>query len=208
MRYSNDSTSPGASRFRPSNVCECYVSSRTLDVILLHLLTSADLLSRQASKRVLSPRRSASPSNSVGGGAVTSTTFPPSSSSAPSLLDSVGSDAEPTSRPTSIKKRFTQSWAQKRRSSDDGGPRGLQILHASPEPLVDLIFVHGLRGGSVKTWRKGNDPRLFWPQYWLPREAGFHNTNIHTFGYESDWASTKSSILDVHDFGRSLLEEM
>jgi hypothetical protein len=35
-----------------------------------------------------------------------------------------------------------------------------------------------------------------------------HNVNIHTFGYEADWASTKSSILDIHDFGQSLLEEM
>lgn len=34
------------------------------------------------------------------------------------------------------------------------------------------------------------------------------NANIHSFGYESDWASTKSSILSVHDFGQSLLEEI
>lgn len=39
-------------------------------------------------------------------------------------------------------------------------------------------------------------------------EPGLHNVNIHTFGYNSDWASTKSSILNVHDFGQSLLEEM
>lgn len=34
------------------------------------------------------------------------------------------------------------------------------------------------------------------------------NANIHSFGYDSDWASTKSSVLDIHDFGQSLLEEM
>jgi len=60
----------------------------------------------------------------------------------------------------------------------------------------------------VKTWRKGNDPRSFWPQFWLPVEPGFRNVNIHSFGYDSDWASTKSSILNIHDFGQSLLEEM
>lgn len=73
---------------------------------------------------------------------------------------------------------------------------------------MDLIFVHGLRGGSVKTWQKGKDPRFFWPQFWLPMEPEFNNVNIHSFGYDADWASSKASILNVHDFGQSLLEEM
>ena len=115
------------------------------------------------------------------------------------------------SRPT-VKKQLTGSWVKGRSDKDDEdgirGPMGLRILHSSPEPLVDLIFVHGLRGGSIKTWRKGNDPRMFWPQLWLPVEPGLQNVNVHTFGYDSDWASTKSSILNVHDFGQSLLEEM
>ncbi|KAF7561983.1 hypothetical protein G7046_g2154 [Stylonectria norvegica] len=124
-------------------------------------------------------------------------------------------DADLPSRPSLgpfSKKRFTSSWAQKRRAKDDEqgsrGPLGLRLLHPSPEPLIDLIFVHGLRGASVKTWQKGSDPRFFWPQFWLPLEPGLHNVNIHSFGYDSDWRSTKSSILNVHDFGQSLLEEM
>ena len=60
----------------------------------------------------------------------------------------------------------------------------------------------------MKTWRKGDDPRNFWPQLWLPLEPGLHSANIHSFGYDSDWLTTKSSILSVHDFGQSLLEEM
>jgi hypothetical protein len=121
---------------------------------------------------------------------------------------------EPPARPPglSLRKRFTTSWAQKHNGSDDEegarGPLGLQLLHSSPEPLVELIFVHGLRGGSMKTWRKGNDVRKFWPQFWLPLEPGLSHVNIHSFGYDSDWANTKSSILNVHDFGQSLLEEM
>lgn len=110
-----------------------------------------------------------------------------------------------------IKRRFTSPWSQKRGDKDDEGshgPIGLRLLHYSPEPLIDLIFVHGLRGGSIKTWRKGNDRGRFWPQYWLPLEPGFENVNIHTFGYDSDWANFKSSILGVHDFGQGLLEEM
>lgn len=116
----------------------------------------------------------------------------------------------------SLRKRFTSTWAKKQDNiSDDEegqdgsrGPLGLRLLHSSPEPLIDVIFVHGLRGGSVKTWRKGSDPRSFWPKLWLPLEAGLGNANVHSFGYESDWASTKSSILSIHDFGQSLLEEM
>ena len=108
---------------------------------------------------------------------------------------------------------FASRWAQRRHNigglgDDDHGPVGLRIIHSSPEPLIDLIFVHGLRGGSIKTWRKGSDNHRFWLRYWLPLEPGLENANIHTFGYDADWASSKRSILDVHDFGRGLLEDM
>ncbi|KAG8531678.1 uncharacterized protein KY384_003310 [Bacidia gigantensis] len=121
---------------------------------------------------------------------------------------------EPASRSVlpSLKKRFTRPWARRDIDNDDEkagrGPLGLRLLHSSPEALMDIILVHGLRGGSVKTWRKGKNPRTFWPQYWLPLEPELHNANIHSFGYDSDWANTKSSILNIHDFGQSLLEEM
>ncbi|ORY60895.1 NACHT and WD domain protein [Pseudomassariella vexata] len=110
-----------------------------------------------------------------------------------------------------LRRRFSSAWVQRRRSGDEEGtrgPLGLHLLFSSPEPLIDVIFVHGLRGGSIKSWRKGTDPRFFWPQCWLPVEPGFRHANIHSFGYDSDWGSTKPSILNVHDFGRSLYEEM
>ncbi|KAJ9155418.1 GPI inositol-deacylase [Pleurostoma richardsiae] len=133
-------------------------------------------------------------------------------SSSESSRRAAGFDSESDMPPVPFfKRRFTTAWAQKSSAKDEDsarGPVGLRLLHSSPEPLIDLIFVHGLRGGSIKTWRKGNDPRFFWPQFWLPVEPGFHNVNIHSFGYESDWASTKPSVLNVHDFGQSLLEEM
>jgi hypothetical protein len=88
------------------------------------------------------------------------------------------------------------------------GPLGLRSLFCASKPLVDLVFVHGLRGGSIKTWRHGEDQQLFWPQHWLPKEPEFANVSIHSFGYESDWGSMKPSVLDVHDFGRSLFEEL
>ncbi|KAK2765213.1 hypothetical protein FQN54_008912 [Arachnomyces sp. PD_36] len=101
-------------------------------------------------------------------------------------------------------------WKRASKDEDQGirGPIGLHLVHQSAKPLVDLIFVHGLRGGSIKTWRRGDNKRNFWPQSWLPTTPGLENVNIHTFGYDSDWASLRSSILDVHDFGLGLLEEM
>ncbi|KAH8678438.1 hypothetical protein BX600DRAFT_493699 [Xylariales sp. PMI_506] len=112
----------------------------------------------------------------------------------------------------SLQKRFSQfSFGRRRVSSvneDTWGPYGLNLLYTPPDPLVDLIFVHGLRGGSVKTWCKGDDLSLFWPQAWLPRDPDLQNARIHSFGYNADWADTKETSLDLQDFGRSLFSEM
>ncbi|KAH6632537.1 hypothetical protein F5144DRAFT_513009 [Chaetomium tenue] len=103
---------------------------------------------------------------------------------------------------------FTRKKAIVTEPADTWGALGLQILHSPPNPLIDFIFVHGLRGGSIKTWCKSEDLRLFWPQAWLPRDALLQNARIHSFGYNSDWLDSKESSLDLHDFGRSLLGEM
>ncbi|KAK9799961.1 putative NACHT and WD domain protein [Seiridium cardinale] len=142
-----------------------------------------------------------------------------SSEDASSVTPHSDLDLTDTTRPQwpapSVRKRFGSSRIAKRGDKkgkdveeDLRGPLGLRLLHSSPEPLIDVIFVHGLRGGSIKTWRKGDDQLFFWPQYWLPMEPGMRNVSIHSFGYDSDWASTKTSILNVHDFGQSLLEQM
>ncbi|KAM7207784.1 hypothetical protein V8F20_001826 [Naviculisporaceae sp. PSN 640] len=99
--------------------------------------------------------------------------------------------------------------AASRSSSEDGwGPTGLNLLHSPQDPLLDLVFVHGLRGGSIKTWCKNDDPQLYWPQAWLPRDPDLPNVRIHSFGYNSDWGESKETSLDLHDFGRSLLAEL
>lgn len=88
------------------------------------------------------------------------------------------------------------------------GPLGLNLLYAPSESLIDFIFVHGLRGGSRKTWSKTEDINCYWPQQWLPLEPRFKNVRIHSFGYSSDWAAWKGSTLTVHDFGQALLGEI
>ena len=84
------------------------------------------------------------------------------------------------------------------------GPYGLTTLYEPSDPaIVDLVFVHGLGGGSRSTWTKSMDSSLFWPQEWLPQDPKFKDVRIHSFGYNSNW--DKESTLNIHDFAKSLL---
>lgn len=85
--------------------------------------------------------------------------------------------------------------------SDPKGPLGLTTVYCPSEPTIELVFVHGLGGGSRSTWSK--EPDLFWPQAWLPQDDAFKDVRIHTFGYNSNW--DKVSTLNLHDFAKSLL---
>lgn len=84
------------------------------------------------------------------------------------------------------------------------GNYGLTTLYtpSGQEPVADLIFVHGLNGGSQSTWTKG-DESTFWPKAWLPRDDAFKTARIHTFGYHS--GLSKESVLNIQDFARSFL---
>lgn len=93
-------------------------------------------------------------------------------------------------------------------AEDTKGSLGLNLLHSPTEPLAELIFVHGLGGGSRKTWAKTTDPYHYWPKEWLPKDPDFKNVRIHSFGYVADWGEKKDSILDISDFAHSLLGEI
>ncbi|KAL5353706.1 hypothetical protein ACLOAV_001746 [Pseudogymnoascus australis] len=66
--------------------------------------------------------------------------------------------------------------------SDDSirGPLGLNLLHEPSETRIDFVFIHGLEGGSRKTWSDTPDRAAFWPKEWLPSEAGFKHVRIHS----------------------------
>ena len=91
---------------------------------------------------------------------------------------------------------------------DIKGLLGLNLLHDPLEPLVDFIFVHGLGGGSRKTWAKTNNPAHYWPKEWLPQDPDFKHVRVYSFGYKADWGEKKDSSLDIHDFAHSLLGEI
>ncbi len=83
------------------------------------------------------------------------------------------------------------------------GPLGLTTLfEPDGEAVADLIFVHGLNGGSRSTWSKtGNGS--FWPQDWLSCDDAFQDVRIHTFGYSS--GLNRESVLNIRDFATNLL---
>ena len=89
--------------------------------------------------------------------------------------------------------------------NNDRDPFGLTtVFNTLEDSEADVIFIHGLGGGSRSTWCKDGDVSLFWPQTWLPLDAAFKKTRIHIFGYGSN--GVKESILNVNDFAKSLLE--
>ncbi|KAH6637293.1 Alpha/Beta hydrolase protein [Chaetomium tenue] len=90
---------------------------------------------------------------------------------------------------------------------DIKGPLGLNLLHEPSEPRVDFIFVHGLFGGSRKTWSYSQEQGMFWPKDWLPNEVGFRHVRLHSYGYNSG-GSRRESLLTVHDFAQALLADI
>ena len=85
---------------------------------------------------------------------------------------------------------------------------GLNLLYDPPDAQIDFIFVHGLGGGSRKTWSFSTDPRHYWPKEWLPADAKFASVRIHSFGYNADWKELGSNMLNILDFAQSLVGEM
>ncbi|KAI0141226.1 hypothetical protein GGR57DRAFT_520646 [Xylariaceae sp. FL1272] len=95
-------------------------------------------------------------------------------------------------------------------SDNEKGPLGLTTLYEPPDSkaIADIIFIHGLGGGSRKTWSKTSHISHFWPKSWLPDDPEFQQARIHTFGYKADWGERQQSVLNIHDFAQSLLGEI
>lgn len=74
--------------------------------------------------------------------------------------------------------------------------------------VADIVFIHGLGGGSRKTWSYSKDESHYWPQSWLPNDPDFEDVRIHVFGYAADWVERQQSYLSISDFAQSLLGEV
>lgn len=116
---------------------------------------------------------------------------------------------------SSLSRRLSSFFS--RRPTDRDSPRsvnefGLNTLFNPEEHgttvVADFVFVHGLGGGSNKTWSIKYSPESFWPKEWLPQDPSFEGVRIHSFGYNASWASWLQNPLDIHAFGEYLVQEL
>jgi hypothetical protein len=87
---------------------------------------------------------------------------------------------------------------------------GLTVLFEPDNPqsaIVDIIFLHGLTGGSYQTWYH-KDSNTYWPRDLLKNEIS--DSRIMVLGYDADivgWWSAKS-LNTLPQFGRDVLGQI
>ena len=106
---------------------------------------------------------------------------------------------------------FARVGSQNARSSPIASPSvsdplGLSLVYAFPNPILDIIFVHGLGGSSRGTWSWERNPLNFWPP-WLADDAELTRARIFTFGYNANFTGHYTS-LNILDFAKDLLFRM
>lgn len=89
----------------------------------------------------------------------------------------------------------------------NGETYGLRVLHEPAEPLVDIIFVHGLTGDSYNTWLEA-ESGIYWPVHLLSRDVP--KARIMTFGYDADVTKFLGPVSqnNLHDHAAALLGEL
>ncbi|KAI9774253.1 MAG: hypothetical protein M1840_004147, partial [Geoglossum simile] len=94
-------------------------------------------------------------------------------------------------------------------SLDQLGPRVLFHVTAEGDSGVDIVFVHGLRGNSLRAWSKGV---VCWPRDLLKIDIqdASYDTRIITWGYDSSAANVFSYASKGSIFGHAetLLEDL
>jgi hypothetical protein len=84
---------------------------------------------------------------------------------------------------------------------------GLEVLVLPPDPLIDIIFVHGFWGGARKSWSKSANPANFWPKEWLRKDPEFKHARISSYGYAGDFYH-QDGPHDLSKVGTSLFHEL
>ncbi|KAK4141312.1 uncharacterized protein C8A04DRAFT_39157 [Dichotomopilus funicola] len=97
------------------------------------------------------------------------------------------------------------SHQQSQDRTDD--PLGLVVLHKPSKRTVDILFIHGLGGSSLRTWCRDGDLHKLWPKLWLPQLIP--TARILSFGYKTHFSSkTDTSSLSIKNFAGDLLHQM
>ena len=110
--------------------------------------------------------------------------------------------------PTTSDVYSSQSPKHNQRLQDSkNDPLGLHVLYAPADRAVDIIFIHGLGGTSLRTWCRDRDLDNLWPRLWLHQEIP--DARILTFGYNAHFSSRKEqTFLTISDFAADLLFRM
>ncbi|PHT51161.1 hypothetical protein CQW23_10908 [Capsicum baccatum] len=97
-------------------------------------------------------------------------------------------------------------------------------ISQSEVPLVDVVFIHGLRGGPFKTWRLSDNKSstksglvekideeagregTFWPGEWLPSD--FAQARLFSVKYKSNLTQWSGASLPLQEVSAMLLEKL
>ncbi|KAL8840784.1 MAG: hypothetical protein Q9176_003630 [Flavoplaca citrina] len=85
---------------------------------------------------------------------------------------------------------------------DELGPT---VVYVTDHAIVDICFVHGLNGGNVSTWKKGE---VFWPYNLLAKNLP--EARIISWGYDADVAQflSPTSANRVKDHAKGLSSDL
>ncbi|KAL8889203.1 MAG: hypothetical protein Q9192_006055 [Flavoplaca navasiana] len=76
---------------------------------------------------------------------------------------------------------------------------GMLQLHCPHDPVVDICFVHGIRGGNISTWCL-KDKKVCWPRNLLPHDIA--DARILSFGYDASvlqfWSKVSQNTMAQH----------
>src|SRR5262245_4790250 len=89
-------------------------------------------------------------------------------------------------------------------SGDTEGMSPLANCESSSR-IADVIFVHGLGGGSHSTWAATDVAHGFWPS-WIGEDFG--NAGVWTLGYRADVSAWTSESMPLADRGTAILETL
>ena len=78
----------------------------------------------------------------------------------------------------------------------------VSALYDNSEPVLDIVFIHGLSGQAFDTWRAENHEKSLWP-LWLNHDLS--NISVWTISHDSPAFSTKYPSVSFFDRAREIL---